>query len=106
VTVLARLLLVLGQGIDKTYRFDELYVMQTKLTLRVDDSVIRKAKRIARKRGTSVSRIFSDYISEAEDDPQLDDLGEITASMIGALRGVEIEEVRKVYRSHLEKKHL
>jgi len=80
--------------------------MQTKLTLRLDDSVIRKAKKIARKRGTSVSRIFSDYISEAEDDQQLDDLGEITASMIGALRGVEIEDDRKEHRDRLEKKHL
>lgn len=80
--------------------------MQTKLTLRMDDSVIRKAKRVARKRGTSVSRIFSDYISEAEDDQQLEDLGEITASMIGALRGVEIEDTREEYRNHLEKKYL
>jgi predicted transcriptional regulator len=80
--------------------------MQTKLTLRLDDAVIRKAKKIARKRGTSVSRIFSDYISEAEDEEQLEDLGEITASMIGALRGVEIEAPREEYRNHLEKKYL
>ena len=80
--------------------------MQTKLTLRMDDAVIRKAKKIARKRGTSVSRIFSDYISEADDDRQLEDLGEITSSMIGALRGVEIEDIREDYRNHLEKKYL
>ncbi len=80
--------------------------MQTKLTLRLDDSVIRKAKKIARKRGTSVSRIFSDYISETEDEQKLDDLGEITVSMIGALRGVKIGDIRKEYRDHLEKKYL
>jgi len=80
--------------------------MQTKLTLRMDEAMIRKAKRIARKRGTSVSRIFSNYISEVDDDQELEDLGEITSSMIGALRGVEIKDAREEYHNHLEKKYL
>jgi hypothetical protein len=92
--------------IDLTYRNADQYVMQTKLTLRMDEAMIRKAKRIARKRGTSVSRIFSNYISEVDDDQELEDLGEITSSMIGALRGVEIKDAREEYHNHLEKKYL
>ena len=79
--------------------------MQTKLTLRMDDAVIRKAKKIARKRGTSVSRIFTEFISKTDDDAELGDLGDITLSMIGALRGVEIQDDRQEYRKHLEEKY-
>ena len=42
--------------------------MYTKLTLRLDDGIIRKAKRIAKKRKTSVSHLVSDYFKILEDD--------------------------------------
>jgi predicted transcriptional regulator len=80
--------------------------MQTKLTLRMDDSIVEKAKRLARKRGTSVSRIFSRYISEANDDQDFGDIGKITASMIGVLRGSEVGEEKEAHRAHLESKYL
>lgn len=80
--------------------------MQTKLTLRVDDAVVRKAKKIALKRGTSVSRIFSEYISEIEDNQDLGELGEITKSMVGALGGLDIVDEREEYLDHLEDKYL
>ena len=89
-----------------TYKTQLLYVMKTKLTLRVDDTVIRKAKRIASKRGRSVSRIFSDYISEVEDSQEFNDINPITRSMIGALAGVEIENDRIEHHQHLEAKYL
>ena len=80
--------------------------MQTKLTLRVDDSVVRKAKRLARKKGSSVSQIFSEFISKVEDDQPLTELGEITASMVGVLAGAEIADAKESYRKHLEAKYL
>ena len=80
--------------------------MQTKLTLRIEDSVVRKAKRLARKRGSSVSKIFSDFISEEKDDQELSDLGEITASMVGVLGGVDIVDDKDAYHAHLEDKYL
>ena len=80
--------------------------MQTKLTLRVDDSVVRKAKRLARKKGSSVSQIFSDFISKEEDDQALADLAEITSSMVGALAGSAIDDDRESHRKHLEEKYL
>ena len=67
--------------------------------------MIRKAKRIARKREASVSRIFTEFISETDDETELGELGEITSSMIGALRGVEILDDRQEFRRHLEEKH-
>ena len=84
----------------------KVYVMQTKLTLRVDDAIIRKAKKIASKRGTSVSRIFSEHISEIYDGQNLEDLGETTRSKIGLLRGADIMSDRDEYREHLKAKYL
>lgn len=80
--------------------------MQAKLTLRVEESLIRKAKQLARKRGTSVSRIFADFISTQNDELPSSELPLITSSMIGIIRkeGTEIDE--KDYRKHLEEKHL
>ena len=80
--------------------------MQAKLTLRVEEALIRKAKRLAKKRGTSVSRIFGDFISNQTGDLPSNDLPPVTASMLGAIKkeGVDIDE--DSYRKHLEDRHL
>lgn len=80
--------------------------MQSKLTLRVEEALIRKAKLLAKKRGTSVSRIFGDFISMQSDELPSDELPPITASMIGVIRkeGNAVDE--SDYRKHLEDKHL
>jgi hypothetical protein len=80
--------------------------MQTRLTLRLDDWLIRKAKRFSKKTGKSVSNIVADYF-ETLDAPSSDELDEITpkvASLKGILKatGVTGEE----YQRHLEEKHL
>ena len=80
--------------------------METQLTLRVDEAVIRKAKRIARKRGTSVSRIFGEFISKQTDDLPTEDLPPITASMVGIIRREGAESDENAYRQHLEARHL
>jgi hypothetical protein len=80
--------------------------MQTKLTLRVDEALIRKAKQLARKRGTSVSRIFGDFISNQSDDLPSDELPPVTASMIGIIQKEGIETNEMDYRKHLEDKYL
>lgn len=62
-----------------------MYVMPSKRTLRMDEAVILKARRLARKRGTSVSKIFSDYIIRQPDELLVEELPPLTASMVGAL---------------------
>ena len=69
----------------------------------MEESVIRKAKRLARQRGKSVSKILSEYITE-EPDEQLDqELPPLTASMVGVL-GREGKE--QDYKKYLEEKYL
>lgn len=80
--------------------------MQSKLTLRMDQAVITKAKRMARQRGTSVSKVFSEYITQSAEESDLPPMGATTASMLGVLRGTDLEDDKQVYREHLESKHL
>ena len=80
--------------------------MQTKLTLRLEEALIRKAKRFSKKSGKSISRIVADYFDKV-DAPPPEEIAGITpkmASLKGIMKGTGIEE--KDYTRHLEEKHL
>lgn len=77
--------------------------MQVKLTLRMEESVIRKAKRLARKRGKSVSKIISEYITQEPDEQLVEELPPVTASMVGVLGENGHEDD---YKKYLEEKYL
>ncbi|MGB0409330.1 MAG: DUF6364 family protein [Opitutales bacterium] len=80
--------------------------MQTKLTLRVEAALVRKAKLLAKKRGTSVSRIFAEYISKQTENLPLEELPPVTASMLGVVNqpGAKVDE--SDYLEHLEERYL
>lgn len=80
--------------------------MQTKLTLRIEEEVIRKAKRIARQRGTSVSRIFGEFINSQAENIKLEDFPPITSSMIGVIRRTGIQVDESDHKKYLEEKYL
>jgi hypothetical protein len=82
--------------------------MQTKLTLRMEEELIERAKTYSQRVGKSVSQLFSDYVKMLpEAKPATGSksraLPPIVRSMKGALRGAEIDE--QDYRRHLEDKH-
>jgi hypothetical protein len=79
--------------------------VNTKLTLRLDDGLIRNAKRYSGKSGKSVSRLVADYFA-------LIDSGEEVAGpeitprvrlLIGSLKGATATE--DDYHRHLEEKY-
>jgi len=79
--------------------------MNTKLTLRLDDDLIRRAKRHSEKSGKSVSRLVADYFSLIEASDGLD-AGELTPrvrSLVGALSGATLDE--RDYLAYLQEKH-
>ena len=80
--------------------------MQTKLTLRLDDKLINRAKSHARKSGKSVSQIVASYFSLLDDKPtkEISDLTPIVRSLKGSLKGAKIG--KKDYHNYLEEKHL
>lgn len=79
--------------------------MNTKLTLRMDDAVIRKAKIEAKRRGKSVSRMVAEFIESIGSRPDSEKvLPPTTASLVGILKGKEISE--DDYKVHLREKYL
>ena len=79
--------------------------MNTKLTLRMDDAVIRKAKMEAKRRGKSVSRMVAEFIESIGTRPDSEKvLPPTTASLVGILKGKENSE--DDYKVHLREKYL
>lgn len=79
--------------------------MQTKLTLRINDELIDRAKAYARRSGKSVSQLVADYL-EMLPEPERSQsrpLTPIVASLRGVLAGSGLDE--EDYRRHLEEKH-
>lgn len=79
--------------------------MNTKLTLRLDDALIRDAKRYARTSGKSVSQLVADYFAliRTHESADMPDLTPRVRALLGSLAGVDVSEAD--YRRHLEHKH-
>ena len=81
--------------------------MQAKITLSMDEAVIQKAELLAKRRGVSISRVFSDFIStQTIDLPRAEDLPSITAFMLGSICSDVLDISEKDYYKHLEDKNL
>lgn len=79
--------------------------MNTKLTLRLDDELIRAAKEHSEKSGRSVSKLVADFFAliDAQDGPPNTEPTPRVRSLVGALKGATVDE--DDYRRHLEEKH-
>ena len=80
--------------------------MKTKLTLRIEDSLIRRAKEKAKERGQSLSQMVADYFSliDTSESTEISDLPPVTASLVGIIDREHIQE--EDYKRYLEEKHL
>jgi len=71
-----------------------------KLTLSVDEDVIRKAKRYSKRHDTSISRLVTEFLSSLSDEEGFE------APVVSRLRGVLPSEVSvEEYRDHLAEKY-
>ena len=79
--------------------------MNTKLTLRVDDSLVNTAKAEAHRRGKSVSQMVSEFFDSLAKG-RLKGVASppITASLVGVLKGRKVSE--SAYKKHLRDKYL
>ncbi|MBS4095797.1 MAG: hypothetical protein KGZ83_03045 [Sulfuricella sp.] len=79
--------------------------MSSKLTLRLDENLIERAKRVAGHSGKSVSQMVADYFSllEAPDAGPPPANAPRTRALRGALRGAVVDE--DDFRRHLEEKY-
>ena len=80
--------------------------MQTKLTLRLDNQLIKKAKIFAERRGLSLSQVVAHYFSLLnQTTTKADDhILPMTRALRGVLKNAGIDE--KDYLKHLEDKNL
>lgn len=81
--------------------------MRTKLTLRLDETLVKRAEAYARKTGMSVSQIVGAFL-ESLDEPESEEefrkqLPPITRSLLGVLKGADFSE--DDYVSYLEEKY-
>ena len=79
--------------------------MQTKLTLRLESDLIRRAKGYARRRGKSVSGIVAEYFAllGVTAGPEGEALPPVVRSLRGAWSGSRVSEEH--YHQYLEEKH-
>lgn len=79
-------------------------IMQTKLTLRLDDTLIHCAKEYARQHDKSLSQVVSDYFQVLTQDSVKLIVPPVTQSLIGILEENGLDE--KDYKKHVEEKYL
>lgn len=79
--------------------------MHTKLTLRVEESLISSAKRYSAKSGKSLSQLVADYFALIESGAGTSPtaLSPRVQALYGALAGTPLDEAD--HRRHLEDKH-
>lgn len=79
--------------------------MKTKLTLRLDERLIARAKRYSDRSGKSVSQLVADYFALIEADEPIPgtELTPRVRAMIGSLKGASTTE--EDYGRHLEEKY-
>ncbi len=78
--------------------------MHTKLTLRMDELLIKRAKSAARRRGKSVSQMVSEFIDSLDaTKTATTDLPPVTAALLGQLKGRRLSE--STYKKHIMEKY-
>lgn len=78
--------------------------MNTKLTLRLDDDLIERAKRHSADTGRSLSQMVADFFSLIDSGEGTTTVTPRVRSLRGVLAGSGLDE--RDYRRHLEEKHL
>jgi uncharacterized protein YggE len=80
--------------------------MDTKLTLKLDQKAIDQAKRYARQRGVSLSRVVETYFLKlTEPEPKPPAPTGVVAELAGILAGKEIDVSKESFAAHLAKKY-
>ena len=79
---------------------DWYYTYVSKLTLSVDPAVIARAKRYAKQRGVSVSKMVETYLASVSEQP-----ASVVPPVLRSLRGILRNVDPKDYRKHLVQKY-
>ncbi|SHN93554.1 hypothetical protein BHECKSOX_463 [Bathymodiolus heckerae thiotrophic gill symbiont] len=78
--------------------------MQTKLTLRLEETLIQQAKSHAKQHDKSLSQVVSDYFQLLTNGTKNTVLPPLTKSLVGVLESKDVDT--DDYKKHLEEKYL
>jgi len=81
--------------------------MDNKLTLKLNDQVIEKAKEYAKKKNTSLSKLIESYLQflTSGRQPDSDEITPLVKSLSGLLDQTKLSDNKVAYKKHLSKKY-
>lgn len=79
--------------------------MDTKLTLKLNHSVIEKAKAYAKKKNTSLSKIIESYLGLLVDPQDYQEVTPLVKSLSGVVDLPKNFDYKKNYKKHLSNKY-
>lgn len=81
--------------------------MDNKLTLKLDNQVIEKAKRYARKKNTSLSKLIESYLQflTANNNNEEEEITPLVKSLSGILNSPKTLDDKEAYKKHLRDKY-
>ena len=78
--------------------------MYTKLTLNITDTVVEKAKRTARKRKTSVSRLVEDFLNKISEEKETESAVSFFIKN-APIKKTKLGTEKEIVKAYLKKKH-
>lgn len=79
--------------------------MDSKLTIKLDADVIDKAKRLSKKRNTSLSRIIESYLRALVSSTESPEVSELVKSISGISNKNVTQSEKTIYKKHLANKY-
>jgi hypothetical protein len=79
--------------------------MDTKLTLKLDNSIIEKAKNYAKKKNTSLSKLIESYLGKLVTPNDTHEVTPLVKSLSGAIDLPKNFDTKKEYKKHLSNKY-
>ncbi len=79
--------------------------MDTKLTLKLDQEIIERAKTYAKENNTSLSKLIESYLSLLVFSKNEEEVGPVVKSISGVMELPEDYDAQKEYKKHLIKKY-
>lgn len=79
--------------------------MDTKLTLKLDQEVIEKAKSYAKTKNMSLSKLIENHLDFLTDNKEKIEVTPFVKSLSGTIKLPEDYDVKENYKNHLSKKY-
>lgn len=79
--------------------------MDTKLTLKLDNSVIEQAKTYAKNKNTSLSKLVESYLGLLVDPQNIQEVTPLVKSLSGVIELPKNFDYKKDYKKHLTNKY-